>query len=62
MTYAQRMPGGLDVSFDPLLDMLDILGAIRQIPMDILRIAVQEIDTRLLARLERYRPTAMLGS
>ncbi len=50
-TYAQAVPGTLDVAPDPLLDCFDVLLAVLELLPDLGLVAVQDVDAGLLARL-----------
>lgn len=57
---SQAVPGALDVALDPLLDGLDVLGAVLQLVADLLVVRVEVAGDGLLLGLgQRARPAAV---
>jgi hypothetical protein len=61
-TYAQTMPGRLNMSLNPFFDSLNILRAVLQVFIDRLLIAIQEVWLRRFSTLNRHRPGTVLNS
>jgi hypothetical protein len=61
-TYTKTMPSRLNMSLNPLLNMLNILLTIFQILVHILRVAIQQIDFRRTTGVNWHRPGSVLDA
>jgi len=61
-TYTKRVPSGLDVALNPLLDVGNILLGVLEVLVDVLAVAVEHAWLWWLARLNWHRPRAVLDT